>query len=98
MKSAILIFFLVGILINDAARAQLASAALSGAVLDERSASVAAASVVATQSATGFARSAVTDAHGNYVFDSLPTGAYTITARKIGFRDYEATGVVLEVN
>src|SRR5205823_4343171 len=48
--------------------------------------------------ATAFTRTVLSDAHGNYVFDRLPTGAFTITAAKSGFRDYEATGVVLEVN
>ncbi len=93
MKFAILL-----ILISNAAHAQVASATLSGTVLDQSSGPVAAAALVATQSATAFARSTVTDTHGNYVFDPLPVGAYTITARKSGFREYEATGVILEVN
>jgi outer membrane receptor protein involved in Fe transport len=85
-------------LIATAAHAQVASATLSGTVLDQSSGAIAGAAVAATKPATGFTRATVTDAHGNYVFDPLPTGAYTITARKSGFRDYEATGVVLEVN
>jgi outer membrane receptor protein involved in Fe transport len=86
------------LLITNAAHAQVASATLSGTVLDQSSGAIAGAAVVVSQPATAFTRPAVTDAHGNYVFDPLPIGAYTITARKSGFRDYEATGVILEVN
>ncbi|HMC63267.1 MAG TPA: TonB-dependent receptor [Candidatus Solibacter sp.] len=93
MKFIIPLFLMI-----TAAHAQVASATLSGTVLDQSSGAIAAAAVIATQSATAFTRSTVTDAHGNYVFDPLPIGAYTITARKSGFRDYEATGVILEVN
>src|SRR5947209_10831686 len=93
MKFIILIFLLAA-----AANAQVASAAISGTVVDPSSAAVSGATVTATQPASGFARTTSTDARGNYVFDPLPTGAYTITASKEGFRDYEATGIVLEVN
>jgi hypothetical protein len=93
MKAAIL--FLV---LSAAAGAQVASATLSGMVLDQSSAAVAGATVTVKQPATAFTRTGSSDAHGNYVFDPLPTGAFTITAAKPGFRDYEATGVVLEVN
>src|SRR5450432_149116 len=85
-------------LIATAAHAQVASATLSGTVLDQSSAAVAGATVTVTQPATAFTRTVSTDAHGNYVIDPLPTGAFTVTAAKPGFRDYEATGVVLEVN
>lgn len=91
-------FVILLLVITTAARAQVASATLSGTVLDQSSGAIAGAAVAATQPATAFTRSAVTDAHGNYVFDPLPIGAYTITAAKSGFRDYEATGVILEVN
>jgi hypothetical protein len=93
MRFASLLF-----VITTAAQAQVGSATLSGTVLDQSSGAIAAAVVAATNPATAFARSTVTDAHGNYVFDPLPIGAYTITARKSGFRDYAATGVTLEVN
>src|SRR5713101_2093300 len=97
MRSLILLFLITSAAIS-AAHAQIASASLFGTVLDQSSGAIDAAIVVATQPANAFTRSTVTDAHGNYVFDPLPIGAYTITVRKSGFRDYEATGVILEVN
>src|ERR1700730_14787833 len=93
MKLVSLLFF-----ITATGYAQVASASLSGTVLDQSSGAIAAAAVIAMQPTTAFTRSTVTDAHGNYVFDSLPIGAYTITARRSGFRDYEASGIILEVN
>jgi len=80
------------------APAQVASASLSGALLDQSSRSVPDAAITVQQAATAYRRATVSDAHGNYVFDVLPAGEYTITAAKPGFRDYQATGVVLEVN
>jgi hypothetical protein len=81
-----------------AARAQAASATLSGEVSDESGAVVDAVAIQASEPATGFSRSTLSDSRGSYVFDSLPPGTYTITARKPGFGNYEATGVSLEVD
>src|SRR5581483_9322826 len=93
MKAIILIFCIFA-----SVRAQVASSSLSGVITDPSSSVVAGASVTAAQASTGFSYSSVTDARGLYVFDPLPPGTYTITARKPGFQDFEAAGVALEVN
>ncbi|HLK51614.1 MAG TPA: TonB-dependent receptor [Bryobacteraceae bacterium] len=93
MKILVLIFCLAA-----ASYAQVASATLSGTVMDQSGAVVNGASVTAAQPATGFSRAVTTDARGNYSFDQLAPGAYAITARKPGFRDYEASGLILELN
>ena len=80
------------------ASAQVASATLDGTVTDESSAAVAGATVIASQGATGYSRTTVSDTRGTYVFDQLAPGTYTLTARKPGFRDYQADGLALEVN
>ncbi len=79
-------------------RAQVSTAVLSGTVTDPASAAVSGASVIASQKDTGFARTVLTDSRGEYSIDGLAPGAYAITAQKDGFRDFEVTGVVLEVN
>src|SRR5215470_10177918 len=89
---------LLTLLLVAAAYAQLASASLDGTVTDQSNAVVAGAAITASQPATGFVRTAVTDARGNYVFEQLAPGTYTVTTAKTGFRDYEATGITLEVN
>src|SRR5579871_1691041 len=93
MKTLALIICLVA-----AARAQVASATLSGTVVDASGGVVGGVSVTAAQPTTGFSRATSTDARGNYAFDQLAPGTYSITARKPGFRDYEAGGLTLEVN
>jgi hypothetical protein len=70
-------------------QAQVGSATLSGTVTDPSKAPVPKAIVTATQSATGFARSTVTDPNGTYVFDALPPGDYILQARQEGFAPYE---------
>ena len=81
-----------------AAYAQVASGTLSGTVRDETATVVVGASITAAQLANNFSRAVTTDSRGNYVFDQLPPGIYTITAAKSGFRDYQATDVSIELN
>jgi hypothetical protein len=40
----------------------------------------------------------MTDSRGGYSFEQLAPGVYTISARKTGFREYEAEGLALELN
>ena len=91
MKLALLTF------LAAAAHAQVASSSLAGTVRDQSSAVVAGAVVTAAQTATGFVRSTTTDAHGDYVFDQLAPGVYTLTAVKQGFREYQASSVAIEL-
>ena len=93
MRIAFLLFCVV-----CAVRAQVASATLSGKVVDQSSALVPGVTIATAQVGTGFSRATATDAEGNYFFDRLAPGNYTIAARKQGFHESEATGVVLEVN
>jgi outer membrane receptor protein involved in Fe transport len=79
-------------------RAQVASATLAGTVVDQSSALIPGVTITTAQVDTGFSRATVTNAEGNYFFDRLAPGSYTVTARKQGLNVAEATGVVLEVN
>jgi hypothetical protein len=82
----------------SAAYGQVATATLSGAVQDQAGAFIPGASVTASQKATDFTRAVITDLRGSYVLDQLAPGEYTLTVRKDGFQEYEAAGIVLEVN
>ncbi len=77
---------------------QIASSTLSGTVTDQSGAVVTGAAITAAQTSTGFSRSTVTDGRGVYTFEDLPPGTYSVTARKTGFRDFEAGGLELLVN
>ena len=84
--------------VSGAIRAQVASATLTGEVKDPSGASVSGASVRAEQKSTGFAHTALSDARGQYRFEELAPGVYTVSVHKEGFRDSAADGIALAVN
>jgi hypothetical protein len=85
-------------LICSRCSAQVASAELSGNVLDATGAAVPNATVTATNVDTTIARTTVSGKSGDYVITALPPGNYTLTAEAPGFRKLEQTGVSLEIN
>ncbi len=68
------------------ARAQVSSGSVLGDVRDEKGAYVAGVEIQATNTATGFSRTAATNAFGGYRIDDLLPGAYTVTAQHNGFQ------------
>src|SRR5215831_9206291 len=90
--------FLAYVLLSSAGYAQVASATLSGTVMDPQSRPVPKVRVTVTQDATGFSRSTTTDERGLYVFEPIAPGEYTITARFEGFNPYELAGVAIQLN
>jgi hypothetical protein len=77
-------------------RAQI-TGAISGYVKDPSGASVAAASVTATQAERGTSTVAKTDVEGFFNFPALDSGTYTLTVEKSGFDRYVRSGLVLSV-
>jgi len=77
--------------------AQLSTAQLSGRITDQSAAVLPGVTVTATQTATGFTRSDVTDSNGSYVLSNLPPGPYRLEVSLSGFRSYVQTGIVLQV-
>src|SRR5439155_12897670 len=73
------------------------TAQISGTVKDQSGAVLPGVQVTATQTATGLARSAVTDEAGSYVLPNLPVGPYKLEASLPGFRTFAQTGIVLQV-
>ncbi|HEV3419802.1 MAG TPA: carboxypeptidase-like regulatory domain-containing protein, partial [Candidatus Acidoferrum sp.] len=74
------------------------TASISGTVTDASGAAVVGATVTATNVDTGIAETQKTNGQGYYSFQSLPLGKYTIEVQQKGFKVYQKTGVVLEVN
>jgi Carboxypeptidase regulatory-like domain len=74
------------------------TASISGTVKDASGAVVAGATVSATNTETGIAEIQHTNAQGNYSFQELPLGHYTIQVEQAGFKTFRQTGVVLDVN
>src|ERR1051326_6218925 len=89
---------LLASLAAQSAIGQVATAELSGAVLDATGAAVANAKVTATNNDTNRAFEAVSNSTGNYVIQLLPPGTYTITVEAPNFRKTVQRGVTLQIN
>ena len=85
------------LLTSDIAWAQ-ATAQLNGRVTDKSGAALPGVTVTATQTDTGFTRTAVTDEAGAWVMPNLPIGPYRLEMALQGFRTHVQTGIVLQVN
>jgi carboxypeptidase family protein len=75
----------------------VAVAQLSGAVTDESGAALPGVEVTVTQTTTGMTRFVISGERGDYVFNNLPVGPYSLTAKLPGFTTFERTGIVLAV-
>src|SRR3989454_4974735 len=73
------------------------TAQISGTVKDQSGAVLPGVQVTATQTATGLARSAITNETGSYVLPDLPVGPYRLEAALSGFRTFAQSGIVLQV-
>ena len=90
-----IVFFLFG----ASLWAQTVSVAqINGAVKDQSGAILPGVEVKATQTETGFSRTALSDESGAYSLSNLPVGPYRLEASLAGFRTYVQTGIVLQVN
>jgi hypothetical protein len=79
-------------------RGQVTSAAVRGTVTDPTGAAIANAEVSATNDFTNASQTARTDASGEYDFEFLPVGDYSIRVSAAGFNPYVQSGVLLAVN
>src|SRR5947209_10380582 len=77
---------------------QVSSGSLIGDVRDDKAASVPGVAITARNNATGFSRTATTNAFGGYRIDDLLPGVYTLTAQRGGFRTVTVSPVVVEVD
>ena len=78
-------FLLIGLLLALAAPVYAQNAQIVGTVKDATGGVVPGATVTAKNADTGFTRSAVTDANGEYRLPSLPPGRYSLTTELAGF-------------
>ncbi len=80
------------------APAQVASAEVSGTVLDPTGAGVANAKVTATNKATNVVRETVTNPTGAYLINLLPPGDYVLAVEAPGFSKLSQSGLSLQIN
>src|SRR5215510_192248 len=77
---------------------QVATAELSGTVVDSSGAVVPNAKVTATNIATNIERSTTTGANGNYLVPLLQPGDYILSVEASGFRKFIQRGISLQIN
>jgi hypothetical protein len=80
------------------APAQNTTASISGTVTDPAGAFIAGATVTATNVNTNITRTATTQNDGSYSLPFLPVGSYKVEINAAGFKKFEQTGILLEVN
>src|SRR5262249_11023029 len=80
------------------AMAQTSTSSLQGTVTDPSGAAVANATVELTNVDSKTQRESNTDAQGDYRFQFLPPGTYSLTIRAAGFSRFEQKGLQLLVN
>ena len=80
-----------------AGHAQTSNATLQGTVTDSQGGVLPGATVTLESPATGLQRSAITNAHGAFVFNFLPAGSYTLQAELTGFKSVRRADLRLEI-
>ncbi|GGA65080.1 hypothetical protein GCM10011507_15850 [Edaphobacter acidisoli] len=75
----------------------IAAAELDGTVADPSGALVPGAAITATNTETGAARATTSNKAGQFALPNLPVGPYRLDVRMKGFKDYEQTGITLQV-
>ena len=83
---------------GSTAYAQAVTATIMGVVTDSSGAPVGGAVVTVLNTNTGFNRNHTTDARGEYLAPSVPTGSYTVAAEAKGFKRAAQAGVGLSVD
>jgi Carboxypeptidase regulatory-like domain len=96
MTKTILILALT--LIPAARAQQFASAGIFGNVADAQGAVMPGAKVTLIDVDRNQERSMMTNSAGEFTFPSIPVGTYRLRVENAGFRGFEQTGIVVEVN
>src|ERR1700732_4335406 len=78
--------------------AQTGVGSVRGNVTDSQGGTIAQADVTLTSPETAYSRTEKTDANGNYSFQSIPIGRYTLSVSREGFKTFEEKDVILHVN
>ena len=94
----LLLACLIVVTSSETARAQSTTGNIAGTVTDTSGAPVAGAKVSATNMDTNVSRSTSSLQDGSYSILFPPVGAYKIEVNVSGFKKFEQSGVVLEVN
>lgn len=90
--------FLLSLALSVSALAQTSTTQFSGTVADSSGATVPGAVVVATNEATGLKYTLSTTDAGLFAFPSIPVGSYSLLVEKTGFKKFQLSKIVLQIN
>ncbi|MBK8147965.1 MAG: TonB-dependent receptor [Acidobacteria bacterium] len=93
IRSLFLPAFLASILFSTVLAQDLDEVTITGRIVDSNSAPVVGATVTATLTTTGVARTVITNEDGRYRLIELPPGVYSIKATMQGFANQEKTNL-----
>ena len=96
--SALALIVAMLLTIAPAARAQGSASRVTGVVQDASGAVVEGATVTLTNEGTNVPLTTQTTSTGNYVFDSVQVGSYTVTVERQGFKKFVSTGNPVNIN
>lgn len=88
---------LVCLLMTASTFAQGIDATINGTVRDEAGAVVSGANITLTDSATGRQTTAISNSEGNYVFQNVRPGMYSLVAEHAGFKKQQVPSVKVDV-
>src|SRR6202048_2130356 len=91
------LFLLLMLLGSSVLRADV-TGSIQGVVRDRTEAAIAGAHITVFNAQTNFKQETASTADGSYRFLALPAGTYKLTASSAGFREFNATDVVVKVN
>src|SRR5258708_22828044 len=97
MSSRFVPFFLLLCSLSTAAFSQTFRGGITGTITDSSGAAIAGATVQAVSGATGLRRDTTTSTAGEFAFQDLPLGEYTVTASHTGFDQIKVDKVQVEV-
>ncbi len=95
LRSLVSIVLLALFAFAPAANAQIMSGSIAGTITDSTGAVVGEAALALTQTSTGVARRATSDAAGKFLFNGIDGGQYTLRIEKAGFKAQDRKGIIL---
>jgi len=98
MKTSIGIVLILLFSLTVPLGAQVTEASIFGTVSDPSGGAIVEADVSVTNTQTNAIRSVKSQSNGAYVFKALPIGTYDVTVVFPGFKKYQRSGVLLDVN
>src|SRR5215471_3437909 len=98
MKVRLLLFLSLLLVSNLSLWSQSGTTSIHGTVTDASGAIITNAKVTLTDPDSGFQRSVMTGAAGEYQFVQLTPGSYNLTVEMAGFRAYKETSIQLQVD